>query len=580
MAETPPPPDMPAAQDVPPWAAGTDSRLQEVHPTLSDAEIETVSSYGTHRRFEDGERLWEIGQRDAPFYLVLAGEMDVLRRDEKGEHVMATHGRGRYAGEIVTMTGRAPLVAGRAKGTLEAIEVTPQKLRDLLALEAELGEKILLSFILRRMRMIAGHLGDVILVGEREQKETAALQEFLSRNGVPFNLLSPTNEADKPRRDALGLAPEADWPMLICGDRRLLRPGNKDVADCLGLTAQLPQDSVFDTAVIGAGPAGLAAAVYAASEGLKVVVLEQCAVGGQAGSSSRIENYLGFPTGISGQALTGRGFIQAHKFGAEIAIAREVTSIACEEKAHILTLEDGSTVRARSIVIASGAVYRQPQIEGLSKFERTGVHYGASHIEGLLCRNRPVAVVGGGNSAGQAAVYLSRRAKSVSILIRGPSLAASMSDYLVRRIDRIGNIDIHPHTEVVRINGEESVASLTVTDNQSGTERDMAANHLFVFIGAAPASGFAGSAIAQDSKGFIKTGPDLSPAELSGAGWPLERKPFLLETSCPRIFAAGDIRSGSVKRVASAVGEGSICVQFLHTALAELSNDHSERENP
>ncbi|HSF47023.1 MAG TPA: FAD-dependent oxidoreductase, partial [Burkholderiales bacterium] len=324
----------------------------------------------------------------------------------------------------------------------------------------------------------------------------------------------------------------------------------------------------FDVAIVGAGPAGLAAAVYAASEGLSAVMIESCAVGGQAGTSSKIENYLGFPTGISGQALVGRAHIQAVKFGAEVAVAREVTRLHCGDPFHTLELDIAQRIRARSIVIASGAIYRQPPIEGLATFDGSGVHYGASYIEGQFCRGKDIAIVGGGNSAGQAAVYLSDHARKVSILVRGEGLAESMSNYLIRRIDRAENIELLPCTEVERIEGGERISALVIRDVRNGETRRLEASHLFIFIGAQPATRFAVDDLILDDKGFVKTGDALSVDELESAGWRLARRPYLLETSCPRVFAAGDVRAGSVKRVASAVGEGSICVQLIHQALA------------
>jgi thioredoxin reductase (NADPH) len=357
-------------------------------------------------------------------------------------------------------------------------------------------------------------------------------------------------------------------PLLICDNRRLTNPSNREIAECLGFAAELSECDQFDVGIVGAGPAGLAAAVYAASEGLSVVVVESCAVGGQAGTSSKIENYLGFPTGISGQALAGRAYLQAEKFGAEVAVAREVTKLYCGDPFHTLELDQAQRIKARSIVIASGAIYRQPPIEGLARFDGSGVHYGASYIEGQFCRGKDIAIVGGGNSAGQAAVYLSEHARRVSIIVRGESLAESMSSYLIRRIDNAGNIELLPYTEIERIEGGERITGLVVRDSRNGETRRLEASHLFIFIGAQPATRFAADDLVLDDRGFVKTGDALSVDDLRSAGWPLTRRPYLLETSCPRVFAAGDVRAGSVKRVASAVGEGSICVQLIHQALA------------
>jgi len=558
----------PAASDAPPWAAGVEGRMDELYPLLSEAEALQVLVYGEELAVPAGTRLWEIGDRNVAFYLVQDGEMDILRRDESGEHIVYTHTKGGFSGETVTMTGRGAFVAGAAKTNLRVVKVSNQRLRDLLAVEAELGEKILQAFILRRMNMISKHLGDIIIVGHETEKQAAGLREFLSRNAVPYAMVDATSSADAARRQQLD-AETCPKPLVICGHTRLSQPTIKEVADCLGLTAELPSNAEFDVAVIGGGPAGLAAAVYAASEGLDVAVLEKCAIGGQAGSSSRIENYLGFPTGISGQALTGRGFLQAQKFGAEVAIAQEAVSLTCGAPRHHIGLDCGGELTARAVIIASGAIYRQPDIEGLSRFEGVGVHYGASHIQGMMCRDQNVVIVGGGNSAGQAAVYLSSRARKVSILIRRDNLADTMSQYLIRRIESTPNIDLLVHTEVQRLEGEAGIETIHVRNNQTGEATAMDATHLFLFIGAQPASGFLDDRIIRDEKGFVRTGDTLDADHLAQAGWPLDRKPFHLETSCPGIFAVGDIRSGSVKRVASAVGDGSVCVSFVHSALAD-----------
>lgn len=556
----------------PPWAAGTEYRQHELNPELSEDQINIVRRYGEEREVADGTLLWNIGDRKRGLFLVLEGEMEIFRRTDSGEHVMITHGRGHYGGEMATMSGGGALVAGRANGRALVLAVSTEKLRELIAVEAVLGEIILLSFILRRMCMIAERLGAVTLVGSSSQSDTARIRSFLSRNGVPLEVVDVGRGADVEARVQSLRAAATRLPLLICDDRRLANPSNREIAECLGFAAELSEGAEFDVAVIGAGPAGLAAAVYAASEGLSVIVIESCAVGGQAGASSRIENYLGFPTGISGQALAGRAYIQAIKFGAEIAVARELTTLYCGHPFHMLELDGADRIKARSIVIASGAIYRQPQIEGLDTFDGSCVHYGASYIEGQLCRAKDIAIVGGGNSAGQAAVYLSEHARKVSILVRGKHLAESMSDYLIRRIDRAENIELLPYTDVERIEGDDRLTALALRDNRNGETRRLEASHLFIFIRAQPATSFAADGLILDDKGFVKTGDALTIDELRFAGWLLTRRPYLLETSCPRVFAAGDVRAGSAKRVASAVGEGSICVQFIHQTLAVDAN--------
>lgn len=556
-------------QAAPPWAAGTENRHQELYPKLIGDQIDVVRGYGEEREFPDGTLLWDIGTRDCGFFLVLSGAIEIFRRDRNGEHVIITHGRGHYGGETATMSGRGAYVAGRTKGQTRVIAVRTDKLRELIATEPSLGETILLSFILRRMRMIAEQLGNATLLGSGVERNMARIRTFLTRNGVPHEVIDVDGTADVEKRLREFNAVPQDLPLLICDGRALVKPCNRVIAECLGFAAELVENAQFDVAVVGAGPAGLAAAVYAASEGLNVIVIESCAPGGQAGTSSKIENYLGFPTGISGQALAGRAYLQAQKFGAEIAVARQLVRLHCGEQYHDLELDGGGRIKARSVVIASGAIYRQPPIEGLEVFDGSGVHYGASYIEGQFCRGRDVAIVGGGNSAGQAAVFLSAHARSVKILVRGAGLAESMSNYLIRRIDNTQNIELLPYTQVERIEGEHRISVLVVRDNRDGTLRRLEISHLFIFIGAVPATDFADDHLALDEKGFIKTGNALSDDELSNAGWTLSRRPYLLETSCPRVFAAGDVRAGSVKRVASAVGEGSICVQFIHQTLSE-----------
>ncbi len=556
-----------AANAVPPWAAGTAERMHELDPQLNAEEIELLQAHGSVRTFAAGERLWTAGDR-APMMLVLEGQIDVVRNTDEGEAVVISHGPGHYVGEIITMTGGRALVSGRAAKALTALVIESTDLRRFIATEAELGEKLLLSFILRRMRMIAENLGNVVLVGNPQRAATAELQNFLSRNGIPFTVTNP-RETDARALISRHELNEDDLPAVIVNDTVHKRPSIRMLADTLGFTAEIDHGVTYDLAVIGSGPAGLASAVSAASEGLSVLVLEQCAPGGQAGSSSRIENYVGFPTGISGQALMGRAYLQAQKFGAHIAIARELLSMECGEPCHRLRMDGGDQVLAKVVVIASGAIYRQPSIGNLGRYG--GVHYGASHVEAQLCRGRDVAIIGGGNSAGQAAVYLSRRARHVHVLVRGGGLGASMSDYLVRRIDHIPNIYLHTHSEVEAIQGDEAMESVTVHNNRDDSTSTLAVSHLFIFIGAQPGTAFVGDQVALDDKGFVLTGDALSDEALTAHGWSLNRRPHLLETSCPRVFAAGDVRSGSVKRVASAVGEGSVCVQFIHTLLNELA---------
>ncbi len=552
------------------WAAGTEQRTHELYPILSVAERETVARYGQRRSFADGDVLWTVGARGVDFHLVVSGELEIYLMEEGEERSLVTHGAGNYGGELVTMAGEGALVSGRAKGRLETIAVSPERTRDLIALEPELGEKILLSFILRRMRLHAVRAGAVVLVGPEDDRRTVDLRAFMSRNGVPHRHVDVDDPSAAVHIRQLQLADGIEYPVVVSGDRVLETPTITELADCLGIGAKTERLPLLDVAVIGGGPAGLAAGVYAASEGLSTAVIERFAFGGQAGSSSRIENYLGFPTGISGQALTGRGYVQAQKFGARMVLAKDVCGVRADGSHYRIDLDSGEAIRARSVVIATGATYRQLPIENIDRFASVSVHYGAGHIEHMHCRHKRVAIIGGGNSAGQAAIYLSTAADKVSIIIRRDDLSSSMSNYLVRRIEKTPNIEVVGHSEVKALFGERHLERMQVVDNRTAEAREEEVDHLFVFVGASPSTSFTeGAAIALDAKGFIKTGADIDEQALTDAGWPLPRRPYFHETSLPRVFAVGDVRSGSVKRVASAVGEGSVCIQFVHRSLQD-----------
>lgn len=553
-------------REAPPWVAGTDARHEELYPKLSDEEVQIFANGGEAQTFKAGDWLWRVGDQNVDFYVVLHGEMEIVGLRADREHVIVRHGPGSYSGEIASMSGGGALVGGRASTDLRVIAVKRERTRQVIANEPELGEKVLLSFILRRMRLTAEALGDVQLVGNEEDPHTATLAAFLMRNGVPFEMIDTRSEPERSQkilRDR-GL-PESDRPVIATRGETLVSPSRLEAAELIGFTTHIDSIAEVDVAVIGAGPAGLAAAVHAASEGLVVAVIESWAPGGQAGSSSKIENYLGFPTGISGQALAGRAFIQAQKFGARVAVARQVLSFQPGVPRHELRLDRGDTLYARSVVVATGAVYRSPTIERLDGLRR--VHYGASHFEGQLCRGRDVAVVGGGNSAGQAAVYLSRRARSVHIIVRGSGLSHSMSSYLIQRLDQIPNVTLHPDTIVEAALGDEAVAGVRIRHQPSGRTSELAASHLFIFVGAQPGTDFLKGSVALDEKGYVVTGDQLDADARQRFGWPLERDPYPLETSCPGVFAAGDVRAGSIKRVAAAAGEGTACIASIHRIL-------------
>ncbi len=449
------------------------------------------------------------------------------------------------------------------------IELDRQHMLALVQTDAELGEIVMRAFILRRVELVAAGMGDVVLIGSTHSAGTLRIKEFLMRNGHPYSYIDLERDPDtQSLLDRFHIA-ASEIPVVIFRGRLVLRnPSNQQVADCLGFNETVDQTHVRDLIIVGAGPSGLAAAVYGASEGLDVLVLEASSPGGQAGSSSRIENYLGFPTGISGQELAARAYTQAQKFGATMLIAN-ATRLACDRKPYTVELENGDRISGRAIVIATGAQYRRPPLENLSRFEGVGVYYGATFVEAQLCGGEEVVVVGGGNSAGQAAVFLAQTAKRVYMLVRSAGLAESMSRYLIRRIEETSAIVLRPYTEIVSLEGGDHLESIRWRNNQTGETEEHKISHVFVMIGAVPNTRWLEGCVALDAKGFIKTGPDLSPEDLNAASWHLSRPPYLLETSVPTVFASGDVRSGSIKRVASAVGEGSAAISFVHQVLRE-----------
>jgi thioredoxin reductase (NADPH) len=468
------------------------------------------------------------------------------------------------------LSGRRALVRARASESGEAIELDREHLLALVQTDSELSEILMRAFILRRVELIAHGFGDVVLIGSSHCAGTLRVKEFLTRNAHPYTYIDLDRDADVQGLLDRFHVSAADVPVLICrGDVVLRNPTNQQIADCLGFNAAINETRIRDVVIVGAGPGGLAAAVYAASEGLDVLVIETNAPGGQAGSSSKIENYLGFPTGISGQALAGRAYTQAQKFGAQVIIAKSAKRLACDRKPYTIEVDDGQRVPARSVIIATGAEYRKPPLENLTRFEGAGVYYGATYMEAQLCVGDEVIVVGGGNSAGQAAVFLAQTAKRVHVLVRSGGLAESMSRYLVRRIEENPAIVLRTQTEITALEGDNHLERVHWRDNQTGNTEAHDIRHVFFMTGGVPNTRWLDGCVARDAKGFIKTGPDLSQDELTAAHWPLGRAPHLLETSLPGVFAVGDVRSGSIKRVASAVGEGSITIAFVHQVLHE-----------
>jgi thioredoxin reductase (NADPH) len=439
----------------------------------------------------------------------------------------------------------------------------------LVQTDAELGEIMMRAFVLRRLELLAAGIGDVVLIGSIYLADTLRIKEFLVRNGYPYSYIDLERDHDIENMLDNFHITCSELPVLIYRGKIVLRnPSNQKIADCLGFNDAIDQTKVRDLIIIGAGPSGLAAAVYGASEGLDVLMIETGTPGGQAGSSSRIENYLGFPSGITGQDLTGRAYIQAQKFGAEILISKGMRLI-CDRKPYIIEVENGAQIPARTVMIATGAEYRRPTLINLSRFEGLGIYYATTLVDAQSCDGGEAIVVGGGNSAGQAAVFLAKKAKRVHLLIRSDGLTKSMSRYLIRQIEETPTIVLRPNTEIVTLDGDKYLESVLCRNSQTGQTDEYKIGHVFVMTGATPNTRWLDGCVQLDTKGFIKTGLDLLPENLIAAGWPLTRQPYLLETSLPGVFAVGDVRGGSIKRVASAVGEGSIAISFVHQVLRE-----------
>ncbi len=546
------------------------SRADQVFPTLTPEQIARVAAHGRVRRVERGEVLLEPGDQNPRVFVVTAGHIEVVKPSGDTEEPVTIHRRGQFTGEVSMLSRRRGFVRMRAGEAGEVIELDREQLLMLVQIDSELSEILMRAFILRRVEMIAHEFGDVVLVGSTHAPGTLRVKEFLTRNGHPYSYIDLDRDAGvQDVLDRFHVA-VADVPVLICRGEVVLRnPTNEQIADCLGFNDAIDHTQVRDLVIVGAGPSGLAAAVYGASEGLDVLVLEANAPGGQAGLSSRIENYLGFPTGISGQELAARAYTQAQKFGAQLIIAKGARQLACDRKPYAIEIDDGPRVPARTVIIATGAEYRRPSLENLSQFEGAGVYYCATFVEAQVCRGDDVVVVGGGNSAGQAAVFLAQTAKRVHMLVRSNGLAESMSRYLIRRIEQSPAIVLRTCTNLVALEGSDHLERVRWRDDESGSIETHHIKHVFVMTGAVPSTGWLRGCVVLDAKGFIKTGPDLSHDDLAAARWPLARPPYLLETSRPGVFAVGDVRGGNIKRVASAVGEGSIAVAFVHQVLHE-----------
>jgi thioredoxin reductase (NADPH) len=544
---------------------------EQTFPVLTDAQIARIAVKGRRRAFRRGDVLIEEGQLHFPLIVVTDGELEVMRSSCDGEELVTTHRPGQFSGELNLLTGRRGLVTLRAATAGEVIELERDELLGLVQTDAELSEIFMRAFILRRVTLLERGFGDVIVLGSTFSPRTLQVREFLARNAHPYTYVDLDRDAvSQEILDRLHFSAD-DIPLVICRHEAVLRdPSNASIADCLGFNEAVDVDEshVRDVVIVGAGPAGLGAAVYAASEGLDVLMVEANAPGGQAGSSMRIENYLGFPSGITGQELATRAFTQAEKFGVQTIIAKGATRLHCDRRPYAVEIENAARVAARTVIIATGAEYRGLPIDNLAAFNGAGVYYLATPMEAQLCKGETVIVVGGGNSAGQAAVYLAGNGSRVVMVIRSGGLAESMSRYLVRRIESAG-IEVRTNCEVVGLEGDKHLERVRRRDRRTGAEAVEDIRHLFVMTGAVPTTKWLDACVALDEDGFIKTGADLTREDLDAARWPLARPPHLLETSLPGIFAVGDVRGGNIKRVASAVGEGSVAVAFVHRVLHE-----------
>jgi len=547
----------------------TSSRADQIFPTLTSVQIEPVATHGCTRAVRSGEVLVEQGDRAIPFFLVISGELEAVRPTCATETLITTFRTGQFTGEINTLSGRRALARIRARQDGEVIQLARESVLTLVQTDAELSEILMRAFIFRRVELLAQSIGDATVVGSGHSADTLRIKEFLTRNGHPYTYIDLERDADVQSLLDHFHVSVAETPVVICcGETVLRNPTNREIAKCLGFNEAVDETHVRDLVIVGAGPAGLASAVYGASEGLDVLLLETYSPGGQAGSSSRIENYLGFPSGISGNELAGRAYTQAQKFGAQMLLTTG-TRLICDRKPYQIELEGGTKIRARAIVIATGAKYRKLPIDNLLRFEGVGVYYGATFVEAQVCSGEDVIVVGGGNAAGQAAVFLAESTKHVYIVVRGSGLTNTMSKYLIRRIEQTPNVTVLVDTEVDSLEGVDHLERVTVRNTQTGETEEKNVAHVFVMTGANPNTAWLNGCVVLDNKGFIKTGHDLSSEELTGAHWPLSRQPYLLETSLPGVFAAGDVRAGNVKRVASSVGEGSIAISFVHQLLRE-----------
>ena len=546
------------------------SPSEHLWPVLTPAQIARIAARGRQVHVAKDEILQSRGETPRRFFVVLTARIEAVRATNNAEELVATFGPGMFTGETAILTGRPAIALIRVIESGNLIEVDRDGMLALIQTDSELSDILMRAFILRRLEFIARGTSDAVLVGSVHSAETLRIKQFLTQNGQPYTYLDLDHDADVQSLLDRFRVTTSDIPVLICRGELVLRnPSNGQIADCLGFNASIDQTKLRDVVVVGAGPSGLSAAVYAASEGLDVLVVEGSAAGGQAAASSRIENYMGFPTGISGLELAGRAFAQAEKFGAQLMIGKAASKLACTRAPFAVEIDGAGRIAARTVIIATGAAYRRLPLSNLAHFEGAGVYYGATFMEAQLCRGEEIMVVGGGNAAGQAAVYLADGASHVHLLVRSDGLSASMSRYLVRRIEAHPKIEVRTLTEVDALFGNGHLERVRWRDKSTGRIEERDIRHVFVMTGADPCTSWLNGCVVLDGQQFIKTGPDLSADELMAAHWPLARAPYLLETSRPGVFAIGDVRSGNIKRVASAVGEGSIAIAAIHRFLAE-----------
>ncbi len=538
-------------------------------PTLTEAQIDRIRVYAKPREVFAGEILYEPAFDTPPVYVVLSGAIRIVSVGGEEERIVTTYRQGQFSGELLMISGRRSIYRCQVVEAGTLLELSPKDLRTLIGRDAELSDIIMNAFLARRLSLKDTGQGNVVILGSKYSAGTLAIREFLTRDGHPFSYYDlDTDPVTQELLERFGVSTE-DIPVLICNNAQVLRnPSTREVAECLGFNSNIDSIQVRDLVIVGAGPAGLAAAVYGASEGLDVLVIEKTAPGGQAGSSSKIENYLGFPAGLTGQQLADRAIAQAEKFGARIMVARTVERLNCDQRPYTVTLDDGHKISTRTIVLASGAQYNKPGLANIEAFSGKGIYYNATFMEAQLCAGEHVVVIGGGNSAGQAAVFLAQNTAGVTMLVRSHGLADTMSRYLVQRIEENPRIQVNYQSELTSLTGEGRLEVVSWKNRATGETVSQPIRHIFVMTGASPKTDWLANCLSLDSKGFILSGRDLESVT-PPIPWPLARPPHMLETSLPGVFVVGDARSGNVKRVASAVGEGSIVLHLVHQTLAE-----------